>query len=224
LSEGAGDVSVQSETKSWRTAGFQIDPERILRVQGYRDPTRIRPRVRTIAERIGGEIAGVAAPEARYVRCRIETVADGVLSLEGGYRFSCAAFDRLLANATDVIVFVLTLGPALDETVAARHAASEPVDALFLESAGWLCVEKATRMLAADIQADLASEGLGVTFRLGPGYDYKDGEGRAAWGLEEQPELFRVFGDAPLPIELLDSCAMLPKLSRSGLFGLAPRS
>ncbi len=209
--------------RSWQTGGFAVDPERILRVQGYRDPARIRPRIRAIAEKVSGEIAGIAAPEARHVRYSIESVAEGTLTLAGGLRFNCAAFDRLLANATDVIVFVLTLGPGMEAAVAQRFDASEPVDALFIESAGWLCVEKATRMLATDIQEELAPEGLGVTFRLGPGYDYKAGEERAAWGLEEQPMLFRAFGDAPLPVELLESCAMSPKLSRSGLFGVAPR-
>jgi len=215
---------VPNEISAWRTEGFQVDAGRILRVQGYRDPARIRPRIRKIAERAAADIATVAVPDARFVRIGIESVSEGVLTLAGGHRFTCAAFDRLLANATDVIVFVMTLGPEMDAATAQRFEASEPVDALFLECAGWLCVERATRMLAAHVQEELESEGLGVTFRLGPGYDYKSGEDRAVWGLEEQPALFRVFGDASLPVELLESCAMLPKLSRSGLFGVAPRS
>jgi hypothetical protein len=220
----AGGPKVSSDIKTWRVEGFAVDAERILRLQGYRDPARIRPRIRKIAERAAADIATVAHPEAWYVRCGIESISDGVLVLAGGHRFTCAAFDRLLANAKDVIVFVMTLGPGVDAATAQRFEASEPVDALFLECAGWLCVERATRMLAAHVQEELAREGLGVTYRLGPGYDYKSGRDRAAWGLEEQPALFRVFGDAPLPVELLESCAMLPKLSRSGLFSVAPRT
>lgn len=214
----AGPVS------SWQTDGFAVDADRILRVHGYREESRIRPRVRAIAERVAPQIAAIAAPSARYVRCAIESVDGGVLTLSGGHRFTCAAFGRLLANATEVAVFVLTLGEGMEREVAARFAASEPVDALFLESAGWLAVEKATRMLAAHIQNEIAAEGLGITFRLGPGYDYKSGDERAVWGLEEQPALFGVFGDAELPVTLLESCAMTPKLSRSGLFGIAPRA
>ncbi|WP_436641741.1 hypothetical protein [Microbaculum sp. FT89] len=153
----------------------------------------------------------------------IVSVAGGVLTLAGGHRFNCVAFDRLLGEATEVIVFVLTLGAELDAAVARRFEAAEPVDALFMETAGWLCVEKATRMLAAAIQDELVSEGLGLTFRLGPGYDYKAGAERTVWGLEEQSALFEVFGDAPLPVDLMESSAMTPKLSRSGLFGVAPR-
>jgi hypothetical protein len=210
--------------RSWRIDGFAVDAERILRVQGYRDPARIRPRIRKIAEKAAADIATIAEPVAHYLPCRIANLSGSLLELEGGHRFSCAAFERLLANATGVVVFVLTLGPGMEAAVAERFAASEPVDALFLECAGWLCVEKATRYLAAHIGQELEAEGLGVTYRLGPGYDYKAGEDRAVWGLEEQPALFAVFGDAPLPVELLESGAMMPKLSRSGLFGLAPRT
>jgi len=210
--------------QEWRIDGFSVDAERILRLQGYRDPARIRPRIRKIAERAAADIADIAVPDVRYLRCRVVSVGDGILELEGGHRFTCAAFDRLLANAREVVVFVMTLGEGMEAAVADRFEASEPVDGLFLECAGWLCIEKTTRHLAAHVSGELAPEGLGVTFRLGPGYDYKAGDERAVWGLEEQPSLFAVFGDANLPVELMESCAMRPKLSRSGLFGVAPRA
>lgn len=225
----SGDAQLHLESahfavRSWRIDGFPVDAERILRVQGYRDPVRIRPRIRKIAERAAADIANIAVPDVRYLRCPIDSVGNGILALEGGHRFTCAAFDRLLGDAREVVVFVMTLGSGMENAVADRFAASEPVDGLFLECAGWLCIEKATRKLATHISDELAPEGLGVTIRLGPGYDYKAGDERAAWGLEEQPGLFAMFGDALLPVELLESCAMMPKLSRSGLFGAAPRS
>jgi hypothetical protein len=42
------------------------------------------------------------------------------------------------------------------------------------------------------------------------------------WPLEEQPALFGLFGNAELPVSLMSSCAMSPKLSRSGLYGIRP--
>jgi hypothetical protein len=221
--ESVPETISSTQTGRWSTAGFAVDPERILRIQGYRDPARIRPRIRTIAQRAAGDIAEVAQPEAVYVRRRIEAVDGGELALEGDHRFHCAAFDRLLGRASEVVVFVLTLGPAIETAVAERFAASEPVDALFLECAGWLAVERATRMLAAQVLAEIGPDRMAMTYRLGPGYDYKADTERAQWGLEEQPALFAVFEGAALPVSLMDSCAMIPKLSRSGLFGLTPR-
>ncbi len=113
---------------------------------------------------------------------------------------------------------MLTLGAAFDEAISARMA-EEPVDALFLDTAGWLSIERATRDLAQAIDRALAPR-LRSGGRLGPGYDYRAEEGRQRWPLEEQRELFSVFRGSPLPVELLESCAMMPKMSRSGLFAL----
>ncbi len=57
-------------------------------------------------------------------------------------------------------------------------------------------------------------ENLAPTRRLGPGY--------VDWPLEEQAALVALLDGAPLPVRLLDSCAMIPKKSRSGLYGLRP--
>lgn len=213
-----------SPVAAWRLDAISVEAERILRVHRYRNPDRIRPVIRRIAERAAADISVLARPEARYRRMRILGNEAGVLNLEGGASFACAAFPRLLAGCGEVVIFVLTLGPELDDAVAARIAADQPVDALFLEAAGWLAVERATRRLAADINSTLAGEGLGATFRMGPGYDYRlDSGERERWELDQQAALFAVFGDASLPIELLESSVMRPKMSRSGLFGLARR-
>jgi len=42
------------------------------------------------------------------------------------------------------------------------------------------------------------------------------------WPLEEQIGLFGLFKNAHLPVTVMASCAMQPKMSRSGLFGTAP--
>ena len=129
----AGNATVSTEVSVWRTEGFPVDADRILRVQGYRDPARIRPRIRKIAERAAADIATIGTPEARFVRSGIESISNGVLTLSGGHEFNCAAFDRLLANATDVVVFVMTLGPGVDVATAQRFEASEPVESRAIE-------------------------------------------------------------------------------------------
>ncbi len=112
------------------------------------------------------------------------------------------------------MAFVLTLGPAIDAETERLTAADEIVEALFLEMAGWLAVEQATKALAQHVSDRVRSERLGLTRRLGPGY--------VDWPLDEQAGLFALLAGAPLPVRLLESCAMIPKKSRSGLYGLRP--
>jgi hypothetical protein len=57
---------------------------------------------------------------------------------------------------------------------------------------------------------------------MGPGYAYRVGSLQVDWPLEDQRELFTLLEGGPLPVTLMSSCAMFPKLSRSGLFGVAP--
>jgi cobalamin-dependent methionine synthase I len=65
-------------------------------------------------------------------------------------------------------------------------------------------------------------EGHRVSIRMGPGYVYRDGDADVCWPLTEQKTLFEVFDGIDLPVHLMESCAMTPKMSRSGIYGLSP--
>ena len=128
--------------------------------------------------------------------------------------FHGAALAKVLAGCCEAIAFVLTAGAAIDRESAALVAADDIFHALFLETAGWLVIEKATRAFAKHLSEDLGREGLSLTRRTGPGY--------ADWPLTEQRDLFDLFADVDIPVRLLESSAMIPKMSRSGLYGVAP--
>jgi hypothetical protein len=210
---------------SWSAAGPRIDPGRILRLHGYKDPTRIRPVLAKTAAAIAQRSESLVIADARWRRVSIGIAGNGIVRFADGTEITCAAFDSLLDGASEAIVFVMTLGQAFDATITdLLGPQSQPLEALFLETAGRLAIEKLTRVLAADLAHHVAAEGLVLGPRLGPGYSYKPsrmGTGdRVMWPLEQQAQLFAAFGGAPLPVTLLDSSAMLPKMSRSGLFGL----
>lgn len=184
----------------------------VLRIHGYRSPRRVRPALLEMAEAMAQRAAALASPEAIYRRLRIERCAAGVLALEGGPVFRATAFTEILAGCDEVVVVILTLGPAIDAEVGAFTRSKDLLEALFLETAGWVLEEKATRELAAHLSARARDEGHRLTRRLGPGY--------GDWNLAEQKALFSVFTGTSLPVRLLESCAMVPKMSRSGLYGL----
>jgi hypothetical protein len=98
----------------------------------------------------------------------------------------------------------------------------DPLDALFLETSGWLGIEQATRQFRDYLRALVGPQGYRISCRMGPGYSYKIGDREVSWPLEDQQSLFKVFDGIDLPIRLLESCAMQPKLSRSAIFGLVP--
>ena len=209
----------------WSCAAPKIDATRVLRVHKYTDPEKVRPVIRQAAEDAVEAATHLSAPEARYVTAPIKSLRDGVLTLANGLQFTCPAFDDHLRGCTTFLAFLITLGPKLDDRVISLiHDTFEPLDALFLETTGWLTIEAATRQLVQELKTEANTAGWRLSLRMGPGYDYRGAsdDKRVSWDLYEQRELFSLFEGQKLPIELMESCAMKPKMSRSGVYGLYP--
>jgi len=201
-----------------------IRVERILRIQGYSDLERVRPAILTAAAAMAEEGRQLSRPAVAYRRLPVVYARDGELDLGGGFKFHCKVFDRTLRDCTEVVPFVLTVGQELDARVIELVNAGELLEALLLETTGWLCIEDATRQFKVHLRDETLARGCRITSRLGPGYSYKVGDATCIWSLEEQPTLFAALGGTDLPASLMSSCAMQPKMSRSGLFGVAPLS
>jgi hypothetical protein len=204
--------------------GVELRADQLLRMQGYTDLGAVRRPIRRAAQRAAEVAIDIAEGRVGCRRVAVSALRPGVLELEGGHAFRCGAFGRYLAGCESVLVFALTAGPAFDVRIDEMMRGDQPVEALFLDSAGWLAVESVTRQFVDRVKADAGAKGLRVTRRMGPGYSYRVGSELQGWSLEEQRGLFQALGDAPLPVVLMDSAAMSPKMSRSGLYGLRAES
>lgn len=216
--------SLPADVWSFEAGPVRIDPVKMLRIHGYRDLDKVRPVIRKAADDIARRAEELMVPQAHARRIDVAAYDDERLTLVDGTVFEDVAFENVLDGARTVVAVVLTVGSALDEAVIASmdKGVFEPLDALFLETAGWLGIEWTTRAFVRDLQSRVRGEGVKVTRRLGPGYQYKIGGEQVNWPLEQQRQLFSVFDGDELPVTLMDSCAMLPKMSRSGLYGLVP--
>ena len=154
-----------------------IDPIKMLRIHGYKDMDKVRPIIRKTADQIAERAAGVMSPIVHYRRLIVESCRGGALRLADGATFSNHAFDRYLGDAGEVAVVVITVGKGLDDEVIGCMDEFEPLEALFLETAGWLGIEWTTRQFVAHLGGVVEPEGLRLTRRMGPGYSYKvDGD------------------------------------------------
>lgn len=203
---------------------INIDEEKILRIQGYRELSKVRPTIKRAAASAARETEALIQPHVFFRFLNVQICKDGVLVLEDDTRFENEAFDRFLHGADQVAIFILTMGSALDKAVIDRIADDQLLNALFLETAGWLGIEAATKNFLKHLTQRTKAQGLRLSPRLGPGYSYKLDGRSVIWPLEQQQTLFKVFQEKDLDVQLLESCAMLPKFSRSGLFGLLPRT
>jgi len=216
MSSELGSTSVLGDCETYNLKGSTIPLEKVLRIQGYRDLSAVRKDVRQIATTMTARATNLSAPIAIFRKVSIESCDQDSLRLGTGTSFNYSGFEPLLRNCDHVIPFILTLGGKIDEESLQLQEKGDIVEALFLETAGWIGIEQASRELAIYLQKKLKKDGLCLTRRFGPGYN--------EWNLLEQKSLFELFSDTDFPVELLESCAMLPKKSRSGLYGVRPLS
>lgn len=196
--------------------------ERVLRIQGYADPTRVRPAIARAAAEMVRVAQDRSKPEVAYRYCAVRGIDAQGVALDHGIRLGSAAFESRLWGCTQVVPFLLSCGEPLGRAVVDLAEAGDLMEAVLLEAAGWLCVEDATRQFKEELRRQVAERGGRITSRMGPGYTYRVGDADVEWPLEDNPRLFALLDGAALPVKLMPSCAMYPKLSRSGLFGVAP--
>jgi hypothetical protein len=134
------------------------------------------------------------------------------VTLDGGVAFEGPLVARALAGASEVVLAVCTIGPALEERVAALFAAGHTLQALALDGAGSGAVGEVSRMMGARICDAASARGLNVGMRASPGQE--------GWSIWQQRTLFRLVPGDEIGVRLTESCLMLPRKSVSFALGL----
>lgn len=192
----------------------------MLRIQGYTDLSRVRTVVSKTAEAMAILAENCFDSQVSYLRIPIKNCIEGVLTLETLSVFHCDAFSKFLINCHEVIVFVLTVGEQFDQELGNLQREDKLLEALFFENAGWLGVEMITRQFSHFLREQATQRGERISRRLSPGYSFKLESKVSEWSLYEQTELFELFDGKSIPVYILESGAMIPKMSRSGLYGI----
>ena len=203
-----------TSTEEFVPAPIRLKVEPILRFQRYRNIDDVAPPIRQAAVEMLALAEKLADPRVVFVRRRIERVDGEQLALDGGPIFHGRCFATHLSQAREAICFLATLGPALDERVSEMAEEGGLLEALFLDTAGWLAIEEALRTFRAHLAGRVRPDRLRLSPRLGPGY--------LDWPLAEQKRFFSAFDGGPVPVTLSEYCVMTPQKSLSGLFGLIP--
>ncbi len=122
---------------------------------------------------------------------------------------------RTLEGADEVVCFVATIGPALEDEVTRLGSEGQWAEACVLDAVGSVAAEALAEAVYRDLGSELAPPGLGITPRFSPGH--------CDWSVRGQFDLFGVLGPRPVGVRLLDSGFMVPRESVSAVFGvLAP--
>lgn len=190
-----------------------VPPALVLRLQKYRDLGRVPSAIQRAAEAASAEATGLVDPQAVLWRGPVAWVEPtGLVTLGASHRFHSRTLARLLVASPEAVVFVMTIGPRIEERVGALLADKLYVEGLLLDTAAWAAIELLRRELRQRLLVEERTRGGALTARLGPGH--------GDWPVEEQPALLRVFGDTPLPVTVNEAACLWPRKSVSGLFGV----
>src|SRR5438128_2464435 len=76
--------------------------ERVLRIQGYSDLTRVRLVIRRAAQAMSQTAASLSEPAVAHRIVHLRSIRDDVLETEDGSRFHCMAFGRQLEGCAQI--------------------------------------------------------------------------------------------------------------------------
>jgi len=149
----------------------------------------------------------VGSPKAVYKESYVEARGDGTVTLDG-VTFTSRALRANLDGVERVFPYLATCGNELDRI---------PLPPGDMFKAFWLDEIKATLL---GFSADHLRACLDRRFALGKTSTMSPGEGEVSvWPIEQQAELFSLFGDTEglIGVELTDSFLMVPNKTMSGI-------
>lgn len=203
-----------SEPLILRGIPLAIDPDEVLRFQGYKRGADVPgPDVLALYEE--AEALGRALMEPRAVVrwSAVRDQGDDTLTLDD-LVLTIPGVARTWGALTEVAAGIVTVGDALERRVGELWEARELPLAAMLDSVGSGAVES----LAEYVNDLLCQRGIArdvkVTNRISPGY--------GGWEVGEQALLFRLVSGAPVGVRLNETCFMTPEKTITILVGAGP--
>lgn len=195
----------------------------ILRTHGYRNKGTIKKKILESVNKALERLSFYSLPVGYFCINEISQKLSNAIILKNGTVFKCEVFDERLKDSKFLIIFVLSLGKRIDDKInKISNDLNEPLGGLFLENACWLALELILKDARSKIIQFAKSKNMIIENRMAPGNSYpsKIFKKRIMWELEEQRILFKLFENKNISVSINNSCTMIPRMSRSGIFGL----
>ncbi len=182
---------------------FVLDVDALLKRAHLESGTEDAAEFRDLACRASAE----ARPKALYKECYIDAKGDDTVIIDG-VTFTSHALRRNLEEAERVFAFIATCGRELDQIDIPQ---GDFLKRFWLDSIKTALLGVSLSHLAAHLNKRYT---LGKSATMSPG-----SSDVTVWPIEQQKELFSLFGDSNelIGVELTDSFLMIPNKSVSGI-------
>ncbi|MGH7279127.1 MAG: hypothetical protein ACREJG_10595 [Candidatus Rokuibacteriota bacterium] len=201
----ARDARLREDLRVLRDVGVEIDPDDVLRFQGYKRGADVPDRaVLALFDEALDLGRRLGTPRATLRWLRVTGRRGDVLELPEA-TLVIPGVERDWGVVAWVAVAVCTIGDALEREVARLWEARELPLAVMLDSVGSAAVESLAEHVNDALCGEGVAAGLHVTNRISPGY--------GAWDVRDQRVVFRLGGGEAVGVALNEACFMTPEKS-----------
>jgi hypothetical protein len=196
-----------------RTVPFHIEEAyRFLKVK--RESSKFALMDRMIRDMYNRHI-DVFVPRYRYKICTVAPDLSGgpAVRVDDRVSFIGEGVHRLLVDTSHVAVFLLTVGPKVDEIMSSL-AGEDFTETYFFDGVASAITTGMLEMLRQDLSSEATKLHCQLGFRYSPGY--------AKWELKEQEKIFTILDGPDFGVTLTESHFMVPQKSLSGIFSFRP--
>ena len=146
----------------------------------------------------------------------IVTVTPEAIQLENGLSFTSKKIASYLNGASELIIFVATIGSRLETEATALMDKGNQIEGYLLDRIGSLAVESLAKTVEDSIRQFYVQQDASASARMSPGY--------CDWPTDEQIVMSKILDFSKAGIYLTDGCMMVPKKSISGIIGIGPKN
>jgi hypothetical protein len=173
-----------------------------------------RPGVRADWDAALDDARALVAPAALWDTFPIREFRHERLILADGTRIGNGPVAEVTAGATDLVVAVVTAGPAISGRVSMLQHEGARLRTMFLDDFGSWAVDQVRQGLCRYVEADTSARDWHASAALSPG--------ESAWHVEEQAVIFGLLDTEPIGVTLTSSLVMTPVKSLSLIIGIGP--
>ncbi len=196
---------------------LEIDPQEVLRLQGYRRPSDVpTPEVVEILQAGMAEARDVFQARWVYREFPVDSVDLAGCRLREGIELLIQELPEHWGPIATLGLVVCTIGDAIEERIEALFAEREFALAYMLDSLGSAGAEALAEGFLRQLCAERLAQGLKVTPRESPGYP--------RWAIEEQRKVFALVPADTIGVGLNPYCIMTPRKSISFAVGIGPQA
>ena len=191
-----------------------VPRKKVIRRLGYpTDMDKINGKVSRILEEEGQKADTLLEPKGIYRLLKIASRNEGLITFQDtSFTIMSGRVSQMLRISDPVVLFMVTIGPALEEEVESLFKRDEMTRAVILDAIGSETADDAAdRMHRIVIKQRAMAEGYKVTPRFSPGY--------GDWPVTVQGEFFKASHGDRIGISVNESSLMIPRKSVSAVLG-----